>query len=911
VLDSVWLCPLLLIRNMEDFGQLFRHVTATDDELEGHEPMRWQRRLFEQLCSNEIPKIVDLPTGLGKTSVMHLWFLALRQQILERQRPRLPTRLVYVVDRRTVVDQATDAAKAIRRNLKSLGHDEDWLAVSTLRGQLADKREWTRDPSRLAIIIGTVDMIGSRLLFSGYRSSYKLRPLEAGLLGQDALLILDEAHLSEPFAKLTRRIEGWNRNSLFVMHMSATSVDGASDPFTLVASDLEGDRDTNPIIRRYESQKVLIIHEGVTDLQDAMVNAAMGLAKENSRVVVFVRSPDAATRIAAAIRAKGKPVATLTGTLRGWERDKLLRDSQHPEGRVVHRFLAPVNRPEDGSAILISTSAGEVGFDLNADHLVCDAAPLDSMIQRLGRVNRRGDGRAEAHLFVEKPKEAQKKRDSKSAPAKQTMAAVSAAAVDALKQLPKIANGTAYDASPKALTSLFRPENALSPKPLTVEMTDILRDAWSMTSITKPMPGRPPVAPWLRGIDDDLPHATIAWRAELDLFVDSELDEEALATVFEKHRIRPHETLTTRTDHLVEFLKRAMKTRSSLSQERVLLLADRLRATTIGKLVGDPSPLRYDPTLILPASFGGLDNAGMLNEKCVAAEPQPDVSIAPRFLDVADEPGYEREIEDHPRLRLLLERREDGCLVKAMPGAILPPDLNGIMPGELTPLIDEIKKRLRMNLRLRQPLAFNTEGNVRGYLLSLYPSRAKKPASKQPLDKHVEAVEASAAGIADRLQLAEPFLSALRFAAKYHDEGKKTRTWQYAIGNRVLDQPLGKSGGYMNVKRLGGYRHEFGALLRITDSEYQPVIDLPSDPQSRDLALHLIAVHHGGGRPHFAKPDDIDYRDRRRCPEIAVESIRRFARLQRRYGHWRLAWLENLLRCADAMASSENEEEET
>ena len=42
------------------------------------------------------------------------------------------------------------------------------LAISTLRGQFADNAEWRDDPARPAIITGTVDMIGSRLLFSGY-----------------------------------------------------------------------------------------------------------------------------------------------------------------------------------------------------------------------------------------------------------------------------------------------------------------------------------------------------------------------------------------------------------------------------------------------------------------------------------------------------------------------------------------------------------------------------------------------------------------------------------------------------------------------------------------------------------------------------------------------------------------------
>ena len=48
----------------------------------------------------------------------------------------------------------------------------------------------------------------------------------------------------------------------------------------------------------------------------------------------------------------------------------------------MKRFLDGEERPEDRSdkepAVLVSTSAGEVGFDLNADHMVCDAAPIDS-----------------------------------------------------------------------------------------------------------------------------------------------------------------------------------------------------------------------------------------------------------------------------------------------------------------------------------------------------------------------------------------------------------------------------------------------------------------------------------------------------------------------------------------------------
>src|SRR5262249_51515714 len=157
------------------------------------------------------------PTGLGKTSVIPIWLLA-----LAASPPGLvPRRLVYVVNRRTVVDQATEAAEIVRRKLRDVPELE-WLrdrltgmaaaphhtplAISTLRGQFADNREWSADPARPAVIVGTVDMIGSRLLFEGYGCGFKTRPLHAGFLGQDVLLVHDEAHLEPAFQALLEAI---------------------------------------------------------------------------------------------------------------------------------------------------------------------------------------------------------------------------------------------------------------------------------------------------------------------------------------------------------------------------------------------------------------------------------------------------------------------------------------------------------------------------------------------------------------------------------------------------------------------------------------------------------------------------------------------------------------------------------
>jgi CRISPR-associated endonuclease/helicase Cas3 len=205
--------------------------------LTGNEPFPWQRRLYHRLFGLEsngvpdIPKSCCLPTGLGKTSVIAVWMLALADGA------PLPRRLVYVVNRRTVVDQTTNELlkyrEAIRDKdlLSSVKRLFDPLAISTLRGQFADNGQWCENPARPAIICGTVDMIGSRLLFSGYGIGRKKRPLHAGFLGQDSLLIHDEAHLEPAFQRLIELIEVQQKEhepptswpKLSVMELTATT----------------------------------------------------------------------------------------------------------------------------------------------------------------------------------------------------------------------------------------------------------------------------------------------------------------------------------------------------------------------------------------------------------------------------------------------------------------------------------------------------------------------------------------------------------------------------------------------------------------------------------------------------------------------------------------------------------------
>jgi CRISPR-associated endonuclease/helicase Cas3 len=312
----------------------------------GNLPFPWQERLFRDFCCGLFPSALDLPTGLGKTSVMAIWLLA---RAFADPTNSIPRRLVYVVDRRAVVDQATTEAEKLRHWLDSaaeikrqLGLERS-LSISTLRGRHLDNREWLSDPVSPAIIVGTVDMIGSRVLFSGYGVSRKMRPYHAGLLGADTLMVLDEGHLVPPFGALMSAIACDHDNQfgprsaedlniiprLRLMALSATGRNedertgyGESGQETKheTVFRLNTDDKLNPIVlQRLNAPKKLTIHDtfdGKTSLTDEPVERACALAtlSKPARVLVYCDRRRDAVKIKAAIDKRMKKRRTALRT---------------------------------------------------------------------------------------------------------------------------------------------------------------------------------------------------------------------------------------------------------------------------------------------------------------------------------------------------------------------------------------------------------------------------------------------------------------------------------------------------------------------------------------------------------------------------------------------------------------------
>src|SRR4030095_14961122 len=88
------------------------------------------------------------------------------------------------------------------------------LHVICLRGGMYRDEAWARSPAQPVVCVSTVDQVGSRLLFRGYglgARTCNTLPIHAGLAGDDALVVLDEVHLSSPFEQTLGAVDRYRR----------------------------------------------------------------------------------------------------------------------------------------------------------------------------------------------------------------------------------------------------------------------------------------------------------------------------------------------------------------------------------------------------------------------------------------------------------------------------------------------------------------------------------------------------------------------------------------------------------------------------------------------------------------------------------------------------------------------------
>jgi CRISPR-associated endonuclease/helicase Cas3 len=917
---------------------------------DGDTPFPWQLTVLGDFQNGKLWPALDIPTGLGKTSVMAIWLVA------RALGAPLPRRIIYVVDRRAVVDQATEVALALRKFVEQtpevknqLGIADRSLPVSTLRGQYVDNREWLDAPAVPAIIVGTVDMIGSRLLFQGYGVSRKMRPYHAGLIGADTLVVLDEAHLVPAFENLLARIA--NSFDLFgprdkalrtlvppfrLMSLSATGRGGAATAaFRLRQEDLKHPE----IDRRLKAPKRVTVHhlQNGEDLVSVLAEKAWKLAnnaERRIRCIVFCDRREDAVKTKEEIekRARGdKKMGTqaveidtelFVGGRRVFERQdaaERLESLGFLAGKTIQR-----SRP----AFLFATSAAEVGVDLDADSMVCDLVHWERMVQRLGRVNRRGDvpGGAEIFFVVKQPPAPDKRtqevlnkkpeeRGDKERKAVEKWEAAIATQRALQKPLELLCwHGSTADASTGAIRELNeRAERspvvqqalaaATTPAPLRPALTTAVVGAWAMTSLES-HPGRPAIDPWLRGwIENDPPQTEVVWRTYLPVreggpakTAGTKREMEAFFEAAPPHTSESLETETFRVGIWLAARAKALLTvpnpgtpagESSRRHHRedvvaiVLTKSGKVRsALRLKELNTDKdgreelSSVLAGATLIIDAGIAGLKD-GLLDNK----ETAP-----PRTADDGD---------------VWMQSNSSGAKLEH---PVVSFRVHIGATRQSTPADKEWRERLRFAVEVSddgEPMRWLTVEKWRNDSAN---EEDRSAGSRQVLEEHRSWAEERARALAKTLNLPEQYEEMLCAAAFLHDEGKRARRWQRAFNAPAGEESWAKTEGPINYALLDGYRHEFGSIIAV--ETHERLQRLPED--LRDLAMHVIAAHHGFARP-FIETRGCDAAPPSVLEPYAKSIALRFEKLQQRWGPWGLAWWESLLRAVDQRASRDND----
>lgn len=966
-----------------------------------HEPMKWMERMFAEIIRGEPPSLVDLPTGAGKTELVVIWLVALAWYGRDRANHQpVPRRLVWVVNRRVLVQQvfliATDLRaklissesvelETVRNCLRSVSGDAvEFLRIVEMRGQIVQDRDWAIRPALPQLIIGTVDQIGSRLLFQGYGLGKWGRPQQAGLLGVDSWVAVDEAHLVPAFVLTLRQLRGWcssatdslpspfndvfSRLPFWLTELSATPglpQPSAEEPFRLKGKEKSdpaiADRIRASCLRRVQMHWFDKLSKGDKP-REILTKALIEAAAEcnGMRVAVFVREVAVADKIAVGLKKKGVParrICKITGRIRGYERERLTKQD------AFNVFLADRSDSTEiansESFFLIGTAAAEVGLDADADVIFCDFASLPTLLQRLGRLDRRGwlsrrsaDGRGETptmHIFGWQP-------ETKSGTEKDLQSLAERLKIDGPPSSAELMAGTYWlvvnqtkgdakaetsDAGDEAKEQTFSKNqvealinaatwNVLDPKdgtcapprnwlekdlsrvaagPVSVPpVTNAVLDYWSCTTDDRNLHLSP--HPFLYGLREDeegTPLVGIAFRLEVEALrqtasgddEDPDIPDAAaeVLEIFERFPPLRAELHYVRLSTVREWL-------SSGEAEQVPVIFRKFDKW-LAKPANEPGNsvarvLGPGITLILPASILMQEKCKKLIEDCQESEGE-DAALRDVLDGVSKSARYCRELEPVAGCA-----SSDGAALWNFSAE------KEAVSGQLAARCD----RGKWKVSLTKVLAIGESDRVFRYL------RPKKGggSEEQYLDDlkgklgHLSRAEAESGRLAAAIAPGEEFLrSVLSAAARHHDEGKRHSKWQRAFGRRNNQPEIAKlAPGLERPAPLHGFRHEWESLRRLDALGVVALSDIPEKAYSlwRDLLCHFVGGHHGHLRPSLAESGLTPDIEADKQNPLRLEAADRFIRLQGLFGRWRLAYLEALLKTADAEASRFLTEEE-
>jgi len=898
------------------------------EALWGREPFAWQLALAERVLNEETspwPQAIALPTASGKTACMDIavYSLAAQAERLGSSRPlTAPRRIFFVVDRRVIVDEAYQragklAAKLVGakqgilrevadRLLRLAGGDVP-LAAFELRGGILRSDAWARSPTQPLVVAGTVDQVGSRLLFRAYGPGHGMRPIHAGLVANDSLILLDEAHCAQPFLETLQavsRYRGWAQapipSPFWVTVMSATPP-GGLDVFHDPSG--EGEDQHHPLGKRQLASKPTRLcvakqakgkdeTRARQELASFMVEQARGLVGEweagnpdnPPAVVVFCNRVDTARLVHERLAEHGADATLLTGRMRPIDKDDSVRSelaALSAETSLSRCLLHP--------KYVVATQTLEVGANLDFDLLVTECAGLDALRQRFGRLNRMGRAIPAQGVIIVRADQSEKSDDDP---------VYGASLANTWKWLEAHGDGGLIDLGIAQLNKRLPTGDDLlrlnAPSRQAPVLLPAHLDVLAQTS-PEPWPS-PEVALFLHGPESGPADVQVCWRADLIG------DERVWAEVLSRCPPAPPECLAVPFGKMRRWLAgldggdssdlegEAQDGEPGEAAGKAARIAVRWNGRGNIDVLRGPDGLRPGDVLVIPAALGGWDELGTLGGHPVADWGERAYAMMRDRAILRLHPGVLRQWPETEGLQVFAETGparlalDDGDgLVDELKAALSewsanlesprwdwlrhlaenlaadPRFARGLFPHPTGGLF--ILGARRLNLHETETASFSDEddasasGGSHAWLLSGSGGQG-----------HLEGVAELAVRHARLCGLPEDLVGVFEAAGRGHDLGKadpRFQAWLRGGNPWARGALLAKSPGMpqgpeesLRARTRAGYpeggRHE---LLSARLLESAPEA-LPTDKDLRDLLLHLVESHHGHCRPFAPVVDD-------------------------------------------------------
>lgn len=369
--------------------EFFRRIT-------GHEPYDFQLRAWEKIdkaMSNGGKVVIEVPTAGGKTEAAIVPFL-----VEAYNGTWAVSRLIYVLPTRSLVERQAERIRKLLAKILELREKSEKEAK-----ELAERLvtvEYGLEPTHAFlgwVVVTTWDAFLYGL--AAHRTVGRRFTFPAGAIAQ-SLVVFDEVQMYQDESLYMPRLL-----SLVVRQLSEANVPvvvmSATIPSKLmgrkniefeynigkiaIAKDAEIVRVEETDSKKPERGKVNVqVVEGTIE---SVLDDIKETLKRGGRVLIVRNTVDRAVSTYLTL----KPVAEELGV----------------EALLIHGRFAVEDRKKkeralDGAQLIVATQVVEAGLDLpNVGLVVTDIAPLDALIQRIGRCARRKGEKGKAIVLVE------------------------------------------------------------------------------------------------------------------------------------------------------------------------------------------------------------------------------------------------------------------------------------------------------------------------------------------------------------------------------------------------------------------------------------------------------------------------------------------------------------------------------